>query len=779
MAAGRKVLDILLRTKADTSGAEQTGEAIKKAADQGTSGWESLALGVTGVNQALELAGKAAQAFQAAFDFAKLGAEFSQIQQAFDSMTRQAGVSADGLVSELQRASARTVSEMELISSANRALLFDIPAEELSNLMEIARASATATGGAVSDMFDDIVTGIARGSPMILDNLGLTLKIGEATEAYAASLGKSAAELTAAERSQAILNATLEAGEDLINRVGDAAAELTDLERVQQYEAAWQDLKVTFAGILAESLTPMLENMTAFVGQINEAIIKAGQFQEAWAAAISGEATLEQQTTILSQWAENIEDALLTRLEITREELDQVLFQFASQDVEPRRPYSIGLGAPNIYAGLDELARTLISLNAAVADLEMQQAVAARAAEELAEAQRLAAEQAERNRAWAAGETEREVLGREPSGLMSYGGLLGFQASMMETLADTFWSRLQNQSTFTGGRPYASDQSVFGDPVRLGAAVDRSFSPLFDATTQLSVLFPLLGDNVALATQALDDALYATADFGETVTEVGNRVQTAGEQFTEFNGDQGQAGWQWDGSTPFVGLEQMLSPIIAQLGGLTGQLGAFSAVLNPITTILNGYLSVMKPLMQVFAPIAGMFFYIGNLLATLFAPALKIVGVALQALGYVFVFWHNTLRAVINVITGIFWGFAAILTGIANAFIAIHNALRRKEKEIAFINNPLGDKPPGLTEGFINIEDLNAAGTGEGEGYGGGDYTGGNTTVMRAPDLYIYQTFNAPVVGPGGGSEVGRFMAEALIEYANVGGYNIILQEAG
>ena len=39
---------------------------------------------------------------------------------------------------------------------------------------------------------DDLITALGRSSPMILDNLGLSVKLGEANEKYAQKLGKTA-----------------------------------------------------------------------------------------------------------------------------------------------------------------------------------------------------------------------------------------------------------------------------------------------------------------------------------------------------------------------------------------------------------------------------------------------------------------------------------------------------------------------------------------------------------------------------------------------------------
>ena len=85
------------------------------------------------------------------------------------------------------------------------------PGKGLAGLMDIARAQARATGQDVNYLFDSLVMGVKRGTPLLIDNTGLVLKVSDANERFARSLGKTVGALTA-EKQIALLNATLEAG---------------------------------------------------------------------------------------------------------------------------------------------------------------------------------------------------------------------------------------------------------------------------------------------------------------------------------------------------------------------------------------------------------------------------------------------------------------------------------------------------------------------------------------------------------------------------------------
>ena len=83
---------------------------------------------------------------------------------------------------------------------------------DFTTLMEIARAKAKNMGQTTTEAFNDIVTGLGRGSAPILDNLGIIVNATEANEEYAKSIGKTASQLTDAEKKQALINKVVSAG---------------------------------------------------------------------------------------------------------------------------------------------------------------------------------------------------------------------------------------------------------------------------------------------------------------------------------------------------------------------------------------------------------------------------------------------------------------------------------------------------------------------------------------------------------------------------------------
>ena len=238
--------------------------------------------------------GAAGVAMKKAFDLAKEGAAIEQTTQSFNGLIARLGVAPD-LLEQLRRASRGTVDDMSLMSSTLTLVAGasdELATAMMSNaprLMEIAKAANKLNPalGDVNFMYNSLMTGIKRSSPLILDNLGLIVKVGDANEQYAASLGKSVEQLTAEEQKIALLNAALSAGGQLIEQAGGDIDSLTDdyTRLTTEIENATNAIKVwwtTIAGGAAGGLNRVIEGNN----ELNQAQERGIKNSHDWAAAI-------------------------------------------------------------------------------------------------------------------------------------------------------------------------------------------------------------------------------------------------------------------------------------------------------------------------------------------------------------------------------------------------------------------------------------------------------------------------------------------------------------
>lgn len=141
----------------------------------------------------------------------QLGIQSANTEQAFRELASGAGASADNMLGALRTASRGMITDLDLMTNANRAMMLGVTsnANEMAALLEVAASRGRALGRSTADAFTDIVTGIGRMSPLILDNLGIVTGGEKAFDAYAETLGKTAAQLTDVERKQFLVNKVL------------------------------------------------------------------------------------------------------------------------------------------------------------------------------------------------------------------------------------------------------------------------------------------------------------------------------------------------------------------------------------------------------------------------------------------------------------------------------------------------------------------------------------------------------------------------------------------
>jgi hypothetical protein len=101
------------------------------------------------------------------------------------------------------------VDDIELARIANMAFEMGVvtTGDELAELAAGVQAKSERLGVSSTELFENAVTAIGRGSALVLDNLGIVLDAAKAEEIYAEALGKTVEELTAYEKSQSFAKA--------------------------------------------------------------------------------------------------------------------------------------------------------------------------------------------------------------------------------------------------------------------------------------------------------------------------------------------------------------------------------------------------------------------------------------------------------------------------------------------------------------------------------------------------------------------------------------------
>ena len=213
------------------------------------------------------------RAAESARKFGERASDVTKVRTAFEQLTEAAGISGDRLIGRVKEGTEGLITEFDIMAASNKALLLGLEVNDEA-MTEMAVA-ATALGQAMKQdagkSLDDLITALGRGSPLILDNLGLTVKVGEANEAYAEQLGKAASKLTEAEKKQAFFNAAMGAAREKTAELGGITVTMNDKLEIQKNRL--QDVADGYAnalGPLAAVGAEMLQlgSQAALVGGI-------------------------------------------------------------------------------------------------------------------------------------------------------------------------------------------------------------------------------------------------------------------------------------------------------------------------------------------------------------------------------------------------------------------------------------------------------------------------------------------------------------------------------
>jgi len=181
---------------------------------------------------AANLAASAVQAVTAKVgEFVATGLKLPAVQQSYQRLSAGMKQDGDAMLANMTTATQGMVSNYDLMATANKAMLLGLPvtAASMGDLAKTATILGKAMGQDATKSLEDLITALGRSSPMILDNLGLTVKVGEANELYAAKLGKSAESLTDAEKKMAFYEAAMEAARRKTSELGDQSRTLGEV----------------------------------------------------------------------------------------------------------------------------------------------------------------------------------------------------------------------------------------------------------------------------------------------------------------------------------------------------------------------------------------------------------------------------------------------------------------------------------------------------------------------------------------------------------------------
>jgi len=203
-------------------GANNFGKGLKGVGEQSANASKNFAKFSSGMGGFVGVyASLAAQLFavSAAFQFLKRAGDLQTLQAGQQAYASATGVGLRTLTNNIIAATDATVTFQDAAQAAAIGTAAGLSTDQLTRLGAAAKDASIILGRDVTDSFNRLVRGVTKAEPELLDELGVILRLKDATETYAAQLGKSANELTAFERSQAVANDVLGQTEEKYSKI--------------------------------------------------------------------------------------------------------------------------------------------------------------------------------------------------------------------------------------------------------------------------------------------------------------------------------------------------------------------------------------------------------------------------------------------------------------------------------------------------------------------------------------------------------------------------------
>jgi len=154
--------DLVIKLGLDSSG-------VDKGVNKAGSSLDKLKGAVGKLGAAFGIAFGVSEVINFGKELFNLAAKAEGVRKAFER------IAPTGLLSDLRRSTRGAVSDFDLMKNAVSASNFKIPLENLGSYLAFATKRAEETGQSVDYLVDSIIMGIGRKSPMILDNLGISI----------------------------------------------------------------------------------------------------------------------------------------------------------------------------------------------------------------------------------------------------------------------------------------------------------------------------------------------------------------------------------------------------------------------------------------------------------------------------------------------------------------------------------------------------------------------------------------------------------------------------
>ena len=252
---------------ADNYSRKQKG--VANATSNSTKAFSKMSQGMGGV-LVPAYAAFAAQMFAltAAFGFFKRAGDLKTLQAGQLAYAAGTGIAMKSMTKDIMEGTGAQVAFTDAAQATAIGTAAGLNADQLVRLGKAAKDASAVLGRDVTDSFNRLIRGVTKAEPELLDELGIILRLKKATEDYGKSINKSADDLTAFERSQAVVNEVLEQSERKYSKILDLTGG-GSVNSFAQLSVALDEVVMKIQSMLipvAEALAKVLTDLPLLAG---------------------------------------------------------------------------------------------------------------------------------------------------------------------------------------------------------------------------------------------------------------------------------------------------------------------------------------------------------------------------------------------------------------------------------------------------------------------------------------------------------------------------------
>ena len=313
--------------------ADRAGKGVANMSSNVTKNFSKMSQGITsGLVPAYATLAAQLFALDALFRFFREAADFRVLQQGQELFAASTGRAMRTLSKDIQAATSAQITFKEASQATAIGLSAGLSPTMLKELGEAARTVSVALGRDTTDSFNRLIRGVTKAEPELLDELGIILRLEEATTRYAASLGLNKNQLTTFQKSQAVANEVLRQAEErygaINGMIGDESVNQLNKLMVA-FDTVMNQIRLFVAPIaefFGTFLTENIESATAaialFASSMSKALIAGAMPQIDYgraaqvAAQVTGSGDLQQTPQMSASRIKRLQEGTATEKDI-------------------------------------------------------------------------------------------------------------------------------------------------------------------------------------------------------------------------------------------------------------------------------------------------------------------------------------------------------------------------------------------------------------------------------------------------------------------------------